>query len=110
MKSFVLVNKSSAGTELIVERAHWKILHNTAFNFVQRNTVLYEPSTRFIQQQWKRYIYTSNRPVVLSLVIHPDCFVILVILLSEDELNLLLTVIKMRCESFNHLSSAIVAI
>lgn len=43
-------------------------------------------------------------------MIHPDWFVILVILLSEDELNLLLTVIKMRCESFNHLSSAIVAI
>lgn len=39
MKSFVLVNKSSAGTELIVERARWKILHNTAFIVAHRNTV-----------------------------------------------------------------------
>lgn len=98
MKSFVLVNKSSAGTELIVERARagkYCIIQHSLL----RNAIL--------QQQWKRYIYTFNR---WCLVIHPDWFVILVILLSEDELNLLLTVINMRYESFNHLSSAIVAI
>lgn len=39
MKSYVLVNKSSAGTELIVERARWKILHITAFIVAHRNTV-----------------------------------------------------------------------
>lgn len=57
-------------------------------------------------------LYDGNDTLLTSgaLVIHPDWFVILVILLSEEELNLLLTVINMRSESFNHLSSAIAAI